>query len=115
MSGRIGFTDVIKVKESAMAGQFRRFLYHYSHLTIHKMVQKRNVATDRQVERAPLLRGNITRMDGGDDVVEFLVFLILGSLLLYGFGVHSRSQYSLHEIHEIFKISYELAVTAEKI
>ena len=86
MSGRIGFDDVIKVKESAMAGQFRSFLYHYSYLTIHKMVQKRNVATDRQVERAIVEGKHYSPWRRvGTMSLNFFKFFILDRYFLYGF------------------------------
>lgn len=86
MSGRIDFDDVIKVKESATVGQFRHFLHHYSYLTIQRMVHKRNIATDRQVERAIVEGKHYSpwRMVGTMSL-NFLKFFILDRHFLYGF------------------------------
>lgn len=52
MSGRLGHDDVIRLRRDAKTGQMKNFVCHYSYMTLHRLVDKRNVATDRQVDRA---------------------------------------------------------------
>ena len=92
MSGRIGHDDVEKIKPDASAGQFRNFVHHYSYLSISRMVAKRNLATDRQAERAVIegKRYSPWRMVGTMSL-NFLKFFILDRYFLYGFWgfIHS--------------------------
>ena len=52
MSGELGHDDVVKRRPGACTAQMRHLVHHYSYMTLHRVVDKRNVATDRQVERA---------------------------------------------------------------
>ncbi len=86
MSGRIGHDDVEKLRADATAGQLRSFVHHYSYLSISRTVAKRNLATDRQVERA-LIEGKRYapwRMVGAMSL-NFVKFFFLDRYFLYGF------------------------------
>lgn len=92
MSGRIGHDDVEKLKPDASAGRLRGFVHHYSFLSISATVEKRNLATDRQVDRAIAegKRYSPWRMVGAMSL-NFLKFFILDRFFLYGFWgfIHS--------------------------
>lgn len=94
MSGRWGFDDVIKLREGATAGQLRNFVHHYSYLSIHDMVTKRNIETDMQIERALAEGKNYSpwRMVGAMSL-NFIKFYFLDRNFLYGFWgfIHSIS------------------------
>ena len=94
MSGRIGFDDVVKLKSNATAGQLKSFVHHYSYLSIQEMVQKRNIDTERQVDRAIIEGKNYSpwRMVGSM-TFNFIKFYFLDRNFLYGFWgfIHSVS------------------------
>lgn len=86
MSGKIGLDDVVPLKQDIITSKFSNFLHHYSYLSIHKMVEKRNIATDRQVERA-LIEGkhySPWRMVGVMSL-NFLKTFFIDRFFLYGF------------------------------
>ncbi len=86
MSGRIGFDDVVRVRPDATVGRLSGFVHHHSYLSIHDMVAKRNLATDRQVDRAIAegKRYSPWRMVGAM-TLNFLKSYILDRYFLYGF------------------------------
>lgn len=92
MTGRIGHDDVEKRKPDATAGKLRGFVHHYSFLSIARTVAKRNLATDRQVERAVIEGKHYSpwRMVGAMSL-NFFKFFILDRFFLYGFWgfIHS--------------------------
>lgn len=92
MSGRVGHDDVEPLRSGAKAGLFSGFVNHYSYLSIRQTVEKRNLATDRQAERA-VIEGKLYspwRMVG-TMTLNFLKFFILDRYFLYGFWgfIHS--------------------------
>jgi len=92
MSGKIGFDDVVRVKADAAAEMLRGFLYHYSYISINRMIAKRNLATDRQVERAVIegKRYSPMRMVGTMSL-SFLKAFVIDRYFLYGYWGYIHS------------------------
>lgn len=92
MSGRIGHDDVIKLKGNATCGQFKSFVHHYSYISLHRLVEKRNIATDLQVVRAleEGKRYSPWRMLGAM-TMNFFKFFFLDRFFFYGWWgfIHS--------------------------
>ncbi len=94
MSGKFGFDDVVFLKKEPRIKLLDGFIRHYSFLSVKRTVEKRNVATDLQVERAFLEKKRYSpwRMVGCMTANFFKCF-ILDRYFLYGFWgfIHSIS------------------------
>ncbi|MDR1915265.1 MAG: glycosyltransferase family 2 protein [Synergistaceae bacterium] len=86
MSGTIGHDDVQKLRPDASAGQLRKLVHHYSYISIHQLVDKHNIGTDRLVDRALKIGKNYSpwRMVGVMSL-NFIKRFILDRFFLYGF------------------------------
>ncbi|MDR1137338.1 MAG: glycosyltransferase family 2 protein [Synergistaceae bacterium] len=86
MAGTIGHDDVIKIKPGASAGYMKNLVYHYSYTSIHQLVEKHNLETDRLVERAVTLGKNYSpwRIAGALSL-NFSKRFFLDRFFLYGF------------------------------
>ena len=92
MSGEVGHDDVIQLKKDAKTVQMRHFIHHYSYVSLHRLVDKRNVATDRQVERALIEGKNYSpwRMVGTMSLNFFKYYFLARFFLLGWWGfIHS--------------------------
>ena len=92
MSGRIGFDDVVRVSDAPTTGQLKNFIHHYSYLTLQRTIEKRNRATDLQVERALAEGKNYSpwRMVGTMSLNFFKYFFLHRFFLLGWWGfMHS--------------------------
>ena len=85
MSGEYGHDDVVKVKPDATKGTCRHFIDHYSFISIHQIVEKYNLESDRLAERAVTQGKNYSawRMLGAS-TLEFLKYYIFGRFFLLG-------------------------------
>ena len=92
MTGAIGHDDVMRVKQSACAGQLKNLAYHYSYTSINQLLAKHSIQTDRLVERALITGKKYSpwRMIGAMSLNFFKSF-ILHRNFLYGFWgfIHS--------------------------
>lgn len=52
MSGKHGHDDVFKLDPSATSAYLKNMVCHHSYISLHALLEKRNVQTDRHVERA---------------------------------------------------------------
>jgi len=86
MAGTIGHDDVVPVKPGVSAGQLKKLVHHYSHISISQLLQKHNIQTDRLVERALIVGKTYSpwRMVGAMSLNFFKRF-ILHRFFLYGF------------------------------
>ena len=92
MSGRLGHDGVVKEKEGARTTGFRNFIHHYSYISLHRLVDKRNVATDLQAERALIEGKNYSpwRMVGTMSLNFFKYYFLSRFFLLGWWGfIHS--------------------------
>lgn len=92
MSGQRGHDDVVKVRPNATASRFRNFVHHYSYISLHRLIDKRNTATDLQVDRAIAEGKNYSpwRMFGAMSL-NFFKYYVLGRFFLLGWWgfIHS--------------------------
>jgi glycosyltransferase involved in cell wall biosynthesis len=86
MTGAIGHDDVEKIRPDARSGQLVEFVHHYSYVSIHQLVDKHNIETDRLAGRAIGIGKNYSpwRMAGAMSL-NFLKRFILDRFFLYGF------------------------------
>ncbi|MDR1482290.1 MAG: glycosyltransferase family 2 protein [Synergistaceae bacterium] len=86
MTGRLGHDDVEPVKDGATASILSAPLLHYTFLSIHQMVDKHNVETDRLVERAMIQGKNYSPLRiVGTMTFNFLKMFFIDRYFLYGF------------------------------
>jgi glycosyltransferase involved in cell wall biosynthesis len=86
MSGRLGHDDVVFIGKNPRVTILKNFVRHFSYLSVSRLMQKRNKATDEQVKRA-LLEGKCYspwRMVGAM-TLNFLKCFFLYRYFLYGF------------------------------
>jgi glycosyltransferase involved in cell wall biosynthesis len=86
MTGELDHDDVKKIKPGASVGRLAGFVHHYSYLSIHQLVAKHNLETDRMVHRAIIQDKNYSpwRMVGAMSL-NFLKRYLLDRFFLYGF------------------------------
>lgn len=86
MSGTHGHDDVVPVKLGATVKTMRHFVKHYSFVGVGTLIEKRNIETDMQIERAVLEGKNYSpwRMVG-TMVFNFIKYFFLHRQFLYGF------------------------------
>jgi glycosyltransferase involved in cell wall biosynthesis len=86
MAGTLGHDDVVKIRPDASVGQLRGFVHHYSYISIHQLVEKHNVESDRLADRAIEIGKNYSpwRMVGAM-TVNFFKHFFLDRFFLYGF------------------------------
>ncbi len=92
MSGRLGHDDVVKVRPNATHGICRHFIDHYSFISIHQMIDKFNIESDRLAERAVIQEKNYSPFRlVFCSTLEFLKLYILGRFFLLGWWgfIHS--------------------------
>jgi glycosyltransferase involved in cell wall biosynthesis len=86
MTGRLGHDDVEPVKSGAASTLLSAPIYHYTFLSIHRLVNKHNVATDGLVERAVIQGKNYSPMRiVGAMSFNFIKMFFLDRYFLYGF------------------------------
>lgn len=85
MSGRLGHDDVVPLAGNIKTKILYNFVKHYSYTTLHELLEKRNIETDRQVSRAILEHKNYSpwRMFGAVFFNTFK-FFILYRYFLFG-------------------------------
>jgi hypothetical protein len=85
-SGLLGHDDVLKIKPEATTGQLKGFVHHYTFVSIHQLVDKHNIETDRLAERAVMQNKNYSpwRIVGAV-TFNFLKMFFLDRFFLYGF------------------------------
>jgi glycosyltransferase involved in cell wall biosynthesis len=85
MSGKLGHDDVVFLSKDVRTKVLHGLVHHYSFVSMHQMLEKRNIATDRQVTRALEEGKNYSpwRMVGVFSMNLFKYF-ILGRGFLYG-------------------------------
>jgi glycosyltransferase involved in cell wall biosynthesis len=86
LTGKMDHDDVEKIKPGAAAKRTRGLIYHYSYISLHKMIAKHCQQTDILVERAFALgkRYSPWRMVGAMSL-NFLKRFFLHRFFLYGF------------------------------
>jgi glycosyltransferase involved in cell wall biosynthesis len=86
MDGALGHDDVVKVNENATAAVARNFIHHSSYLTMHQVLEKHTIESDRLVARAVVQKKNYSpwRMVGMFSINFFKRFFI-HRFFLYGF------------------------------
>jgi glycosyltransferase involved in cell wall biosynthesis len=105
MAGTIGHDDVIKIKPDASAGQLKKFVHHYSFISIHQLVQKHNIEADRLVKRALTIGKKYSpwRMVGVMSLNFFKRFFV-DRFFLYGFwGFIYSSEYAFARFLKLSK------------